>query len=107
MASSREPPVTTPCGSMTSPSSVTMVLRVSRVPPQLESLGQVLDHHDISEQVGRDFVVMTVETDELEHGASYAIATGQSGLRPERRLRRHRPTRPCLAAATVPPGRHK
>ena len=78
-ADSREPPVTTPCGSITSPSSVTIVFVGVRLAPQRQRALQILDDQHVAEQVRRDLVVLPVVADQLEHRPAHAVA-----LRPGR-----------------------
>ena len=78
-ADSREPPVTTPCGSITSPSSVTMVFVGVRLAPQRQRALQILDDQHVAEQVGRDLVVLPVVADQLEHRPAHAVALRPGG----------------------------
>ncbi len=78
-ADSREPPVTTPCGSMTSPSSVTMVLVGVGLAPQRQRALQVLDDQHVAEQVRGDLVVLPVVADQLQHRPAHAVALRPGG----------------------------
>src|SRR5579872_4782949 len=58
-------------------------LRRSRLPPQLERPLEVLDDDHVTEEIGRDAIVLAIVADEVEEGPARALA-----LRPNCRIRR-------------------